>query len=150
MGDPTTRTLDATDAELIARWQRGDQRSAGALVERHAQPLARFAASLGERDGIEELVHPAQEHVAREVEEGEMPPGEAVESDIEERVDQHLTGHDVGGHAVRGGVLVAALLFVSPVLWWILIGIVAMSLVAITPPLLRNIRRNPIKDMRDE
>ena len=40
--------------------------------------------------------------------------------------------------------------FGSPVLWWILIGIVAMSLVAITPPLLRNIRRNPIKDMRDE
>lgn len=40
--------------------------------------------------------------------------------------------------------------FTSPVLWWILGGIVAMSLVAITPPLLRNIRRNPIKDMRDE
>lgn len=40
--------------------------------------------------------------------------------------------------------------FGSPVLWWILVGIVAMSLVAITPPLLRNIRRNPIKDMRDE
>ena len=38
----------------------------------------------------------------------------------------------------------------SPVLWGILGGIVAMTLVAITPPLLRNIRRNPIKDMRDE
>jgi RNA polymerase sigma-70 factor, ECF subfamily len=56
MGDPTARTLDATDADLIARWQRGDQRSAAALVERHAQPLARFASSLGERDGIDELV----------------------------------------------------------------------------------------------
>lgn len=56
MGDPTARTLDATDADLIARWKRGDQRSAAALVERHAQPLARFAASLGERDGIDELV----------------------------------------------------------------------------------------------
>lgn len=56
MGDPTARTLDATDADLIARWQRGDQRSAAALVERHANPLARFAASLGERDGIDELV----------------------------------------------------------------------------------------------
>lgn len=56
MGDPTTRTHDATDAQLIAQWQRGDQRSAAALVERHAQPLARFAASLGERDGVDELV----------------------------------------------------------------------------------------------
>jgi RNA polymerase sigma-70 factor (ECF subfamily) len=56
MGDPTTRTHDATDADLIARWQKGDQRSAAALVERHAQPLARFAASLGEREGIDELV----------------------------------------------------------------------------------------------
>jgi RNA polymerase sigma-70 factor (ECF subfamily) len=56
MGDPTTSTHDATDAQLIAQWHRGDQRSAAALVERHAQPLARFAASLGERDGVDELV----------------------------------------------------------------------------------------------
>ncbi len=56
MGDPTTRTHDATDAQLIAQWQRGDQRAAAALVERHAQPIARFAASLGERDGVDELV----------------------------------------------------------------------------------------------
>ena len=36
-------------------------------------------------------------------------------------------------------------------LWWsILGGILAMALVAITPPLLRNVRRNPIRDMRDE
>ena len=40
--------------------------------------------------------------------------------------------------------------FRNPVLWLILGGIVVMSLIAITPPLLRNIRRNPIKDMRDE
>jgi RNA polymerase sigma-70 factor (ECF subfamily) len=46
----------ATDAELIARWQRGDQRAAALIVERHAQPLARFAASLGERDEVDELV----------------------------------------------------------------------------------------------
>ena len=46
----------ATDAELIARWQGGDQRAAALLVERHAGPLARFAASLGERDEAEELV----------------------------------------------------------------------------------------------
>lgn len=56
MGDPSARTQDATDAELIAQWHRGDQRAAAALVERHAQSLARFAASLGERDGIDELV----------------------------------------------------------------------------------------------
>lgn len=56
MGDPTARTIEATDAELIASWQRGDQRAATSLVERHAQALARFAASLGERDGVDELV----------------------------------------------------------------------------------------------
>lgn len=40
---------------------------------------------------------------------------------------------------------------VPSLLWWsILGGILAMALVAITPPLLRNIRRNPIRDMRDE
>ncbi|MEO6020498.1 MAG: ABC transporter permease [Knoellia sp.] len=40
---------------------------------------------------------------------------------------------------------------VPSLLWWsILAGILAMALVAITPPLLRNIRRNPIRDMRDE
>lgn len=38
----------------------------------------------------------------------------------------------------------------GPIFWAILGGILLMSLVAITPPLLRNIRRNPIRDMRDE
>lgn len=56
MGEPSAKTVDATDAELIARWQRGDQRAAAALVERHSRPLARFAASLGEREQVEELV----------------------------------------------------------------------------------------------
>lgn len=56
MGEPSVRTPDATDAELIAQWQRGEQRAAAALVERHAQPLARFASSLGEREQIDELV----------------------------------------------------------------------------------------------
>jgi RNA polymerase sigma-70 factor (ECF subfamily) len=46
----------ATDAELIARWNAGDQRAAALLVERHAQPLARFVASLGEREQVDELV----------------------------------------------------------------------------------------------
>ena len=50
------QTLEATDAELIAQWHGGDQRAAAMLVERHATPLARFAASLGVREEIDELV----------------------------------------------------------------------------------------------
>jgi len=44
------------DVALIARWQRGDQRAATELVERHAQALARFSATQGVRDGVDELV----------------------------------------------------------------------------------------------
>jgi RNA polymerase sigma-70 factor (ECF subfamily) len=44
------------DAELIARWKKGDQRAASELVDRHATALARFAVSCGVRDDIEELV----------------------------------------------------------------------------------------------
>ncbi len=47
---------DSTDAALIARWKQGDERAASQLVARHADALARFAASLGERDEIDELV----------------------------------------------------------------------------------------------
>jgi RNA polymerase sigma-70 factor (ECF subfamily) len=52
----TAPSLPATDTELIARWQSGDQRAAALLVERHATPLARFAASLGVHDEVDELV----------------------------------------------------------------------------------------------
>lgn len=52
----TAPSHPATDAELIARWQAGDQRAATALVERHAPSVARFAASLGVREEIDELV----------------------------------------------------------------------------------------------
>jgi len=53
----STRDDDATvDLALIARWQAGDQRAATEIVQRHAQPLARFAASHGVRDGVDELV----------------------------------------------------------------------------------------------
>jgi RNA polymerase sigma-70 factor (ECF subfamily) len=45
-----------TDEELIERWKRGDSRAATELVKRHADALARFATSSGERDEIEELV----------------------------------------------------------------------------------------------
>ncbi len=47
---------DATDTALIARWKAGDERAATQLVARHANSLARFASTLGERDDIEELV----------------------------------------------------------------------------------------------
>ena len=46
----------AVDAALIARWKRGDQAAATELVARHAPSLARFAASSGEREQIDELV----------------------------------------------------------------------------------------------
>lgn len=52
-GDPL---LDASDAELIARWQRGEERAASVLVERHAEAVARYVGSLGVRSGVEEVV----------------------------------------------------------------------------------------------
>lgn len=45
-----------TDRELIDHWMAGDSRAATLLVARHADSLARFAVSSGERDDIEELV----------------------------------------------------------------------------------------------
>lgn len=50
------RTDDPTDLELIARWKGGDERAATALVERHADAVARFAASVGARVDVEDLV----------------------------------------------------------------------------------------------
>jgi RNA polymerase sigma-70 factor (ECF subfamily) len=46
----------AVDLALIDRWKGGDQRAAAEIVERHAQALARFAASSGEREDLDELV----------------------------------------------------------------------------------------------
>src|SRR5512132_2279885 len=55
--DPSGPGDDAlVDAALIERWREGDQRAATELVARHAPALARFAANLGARDDIEELV----------------------------------------------------------------------------------------------
>lgn len=54
-----TRTDEAPapdDEALIERWRAGDERAASALVERHAKPIARFVASLGVRDDVEEIV----------------------------------------------------------------------------------------------
>jgi RNA polymerase sigma-70 factor, ECF subfamily len=50
------RDDDGIDRALIERWKRGDERAATELVERHGPALARFAASLGARDEIDELV----------------------------------------------------------------------------------------------
>ena len=46
----------AVDAALIKRWKEGDQLAATMIVERHATALARFAASSGERERVDELV----------------------------------------------------------------------------------------------
>src|SRR2546423_15001357 len=51
---PETRP-EETDMELIDRWKAGESRAATRLVGRHSQALARFAASAGEREGIDEL-----------------------------------------------------------------------------------------------
>lgn len=53
--EPTGRD-DALDISLIARWRGGDERAATAIVERHANALGRYVASLGERDAAEEVV----------------------------------------------------------------------------------------------
>jgi RNA polymerase sigma-70 factor (ECF subfamily) len=47
---------DETDLDLIKRWKGGDERAATALVERHADAIARFVASVGAREDVEDLV----------------------------------------------------------------------------------------------
>ena len=44
------------DRTLIERWREGDQRAATAIVERHAQALARFAVRLGVTEDVDEVV----------------------------------------------------------------------------------------------
>jgi RNA polymerase sigma-70 factor (ECF subfamily) len=56
MAEPPSRNSDALDQTLIARWREGDQRAATVLVERHAPSVARYITSLGEQDGVEEVV----------------------------------------------------------------------------------------------
>lgn len=46
----------ALDRALIERWRVGDERAATAIVERHAPALSRYAARLGAREDVEELV----------------------------------------------------------------------------------------------
>ena len=45
-----------TDLDLIARWKGGDQRAATLLVERHAVAVSRFAASVGARGDVQDVV----------------------------------------------------------------------------------------------
>lgn len=56
MTDQPSSEHASDDAALIARWRGGDERAATTLVEHHAQGIARFVASLGERDEVEEVV----------------------------------------------------------------------------------------------
>ncbi len=55
--NPVSRwSAEDTDLVLIERWKAGDSRAATELVSRHADALARFATSAGEREEIKELV----------------------------------------------------------------------------------------------
>jgi RNA polymerase sigma-70 factor (ECF subfamily) len=56
MTDGASSADDPTDFDLVARWKSGDQRAATELVERHAGALARYAASIGARDEVDEVV----------------------------------------------------------------------------------------------
>src|SRR2546423_2413416 len=56
MTDASRVAAEPSDGALIARWREGDERAATQLVERHAAAVARFVASLGARDDVDELV----------------------------------------------------------------------------------------------
>jgi RNA polymerase sigma-70 factor (ECF subfamily) len=56
MTDVALTTDERTDLDLIARWKAGEQRAATLLVQRHADALARFVASIGARGEVEEVV----------------------------------------------------------------------------------------------
>jgi RNA polymerase sigma-70 factor (ECF subfamily) len=56
MTDVALPTDERTDLDLVARWKAGEQRAATLLVERHASAVARFVASIGARDDVEEVV----------------------------------------------------------------------------------------------
>ena len=56
MTDVALPTDERTDLDLVARWKAGEQRAATLLVERHATAVARFVASIGAQDDVEEVV----------------------------------------------------------------------------------------------
>lgn len=47
---------EPSDAELIGRWKRGDERAATQLVERHAPALARFVSATDPRAEVQDVV----------------------------------------------------------------------------------------------
>lgn len=59
MTTDTAPGVEAPDVELIARWRAGDERAATQLVDRHATSVARYVASLGGRETVEEVVQDA-------------------------------------------------------------------------------------------
>ena len=56
MPEPTAATNEAEDAALLERCRCGDERAATVLVRRYTPSVARFVASLGERQEVEEVV----------------------------------------------------------------------------------------------
>jgi RNA polymerase sigma-70 factor, ECF subfamily len=56
MTEPAQAADAQADLDLIARWQGGDERAAALLVERHADAVARFAASVGAKGDVQEIV----------------------------------------------------------------------------------------------
>jgi RNA polymerase sigma-70 factor (ECF subfamily) len=56
MSSPSSEPDHPADRALIARWQSGDERAATILVDRHAPAVARFVASLGVREDVEDVV----------------------------------------------------------------------------------------------
>lgn len=47
---------DQIDRDLISRWKGGEERAASLLVERHAGAVARFAASVGAKSDVQDIV----------------------------------------------------------------------------------------------
>jgi RNA polymerase sigma-70 factor, ECF subfamily len=56
MRDRDVEAGQPTDLQLIEEWKRGESRAATRIVERHADAIARYASSLGEREELDELV----------------------------------------------------------------------------------------------
>jgi RNA polymerase sigma-70 factor (ECF subfamily) len=54
---PAVPSDSAADADLVRAWRGGDERGATRLVERHAQPVARFLSAAGAEPGeVDDLV----------------------------------------------------------------------------------------------
>lgn len=56
MTEPALVPDDRTDLDLIDQWKSGNQRAAAEIVARHADAVARFAASVGARGDVQEVV----------------------------------------------------------------------------------------------